>query len=66
MEQAVKFYSIKQLVEITGLHRTTISRMLSQKKIPYVRIGKRALIDSQFVNDLQRRAQESVNIVAGA
>lgn len=60
MESAVKFMSIGQLAALTGLHRTTISRMISAKKIPCVRLGKRALIDATFADDLLRKARESI------
>ena len=51
-----QFYSIKQTMEILSISRATIQRKIRTGEIPSVRIGKRVLIPTEFLQQLSDKA----------
>ena len=47
-----KFLTVQDVVEATGQHRTTVVRLIAQGRIPACRLGRRILIDPDFLENL--------------
>ena len=46
-----KLLSITELSEILGITRSTIYKLVSAKKIPYLKIGARVLFDEECLKE---------------
>ena len=46
-----KLLSIREAVDVLGLKRPTIYKYVSQKSIPYVKIGTRVLFDPKDLKE---------------
>ena len=51
-----QFYSIAEVVKITGLSRISIYRRVKDKTLSAVKLGRRVLIPVQAINELKQRA----------
>jgi len=49
----VKFYSIFEVMKITGLSRISVHRRIKDKTIKVIKLGRRVLIPVDFIEDLQ-------------
>ena len=46
----ISFITIAELVKRTTLSRATINRYIKNGTIPVVRLGRRVIVDSEFLN----------------
>ena len=45
-----KYLNVKELSGLTGLKQSTIYQWVSQRKIPYIKLGKKILFDPDKIN----------------
>ena len=45
-----KYLNVKELSRLTGLKQSTIYQWVSQRKIPYIKLGKKVLFDPDKIN----------------
>jgi len=50
IESLPKLVSVKELAETLGVRPTTIYQWVNQRKIPYVKLGKRILFKPKDIN----------------
>jgi len=50
-----QFYTIREASEVLGLHYNTVWRLIQQKEIPAVKIGKTWHIPTKYFEDLQEK-----------
>ena len=60
---AVKFFSIFEVMKITGLSRVSVYRRIKDKTLKAIKLGRRVLISASFLDDLmaEERADLSKN-----
>jgi len=59
----VKFFSIFEVMKITGLSRVSVYRRIKDKTLKAIKLGRRVLIPASFLDDLmaEERADLSKN-----
>jgi len=62
---AVQFYSIFEVMKITGLSRISIYRRIKDKTIRSIKFGSRVLIPFDFLDDLAEKKQAVLPIKEG-
>ena len=45
-----RYLNVKELSGLTGLKQSTIYQWVSQRKIPYIKLGKKILFDPDKIN----------------
>jgi len=45
-----KYLNVKELSRLTGLKQSTIYQWVNQRKIPYIKLGKKVLFDPDKIN----------------
>ena len=60
IDQGPRFITIAELVKKTTLSRPTINRYIKNGTIPVVRIGRRVIIDAEFLSHLKKQSTISV------
>ena len=61
---AMQFYSIADVMQITGLSRVSIHRRVKDKTLSAVKLGRRVLIPAEVIEKLKGLAFHSPNEVA--
>ena len=51
-----RFLTIAELIKRTTLSRPTINRHIKKGVIPVVRLGRRVMINAEFLNQLERQS----------
>jgi len=57
-----RWISIAELIKRSTLSRATIVRRIRDGSIPATRIGRRILIDAEFLNQLKKKVNLSVKV----
>lgn len=55
-----KFLTIDDVVNATGLHRTSVTRLIAQGEIPATRLGRRILVSPEFLESLAANARANL------
>jgi len=56
-----QFYTIREASEVLGLHYNTVWRLIQQKEIPAVKIGKTWHIPTKYFEDLQEKGTNNMS-----
>lgn len=61
----VQFYSVFEVMKITGLSRISIHRRIKDKTLRSIKLGRRVLIHASFIEDLMAKEQAVLSTKGG-
>jgi len=62
----VQFYSIFEVMKITGLSRISVHRRIKDKTLSAIKLGRRVLIPVNVIKDLQAKERAELSAKEGS